>query len=148
MEKTIKKFLEWIGLKERIHNNESVPPLFKENEIWWCYIGENVGVEINGKNEQFSRPIFIYKKYDKYSFLGLPLTTKPKIGTWFVQITFTGINQTVVLSQGRAYDYRRFKEKMGELDEKDSQKVREGYEKLHSFSLKNRPPAISDESRG
>ena len=144
----IKRFLEWIGLKEQIHSAENIPPLFKENEIWWCYVGENVGVEVNGKNEQFTRPIFILKKYDKYSFLGLSLTTKNKEGSWFVLITFNGIDQTVVLSQGRVYDYRRFKEKIGELNEKDAQKVREEYLKLHTRSIKNRPPVISDGSRG
>jgi hypothetical protein len=44
----IKRFLEWIGLKEKLHEKESVPPFFKEAEIWWCYFGENVGSEING----------------------------------------------------------------------------------------------------
>ena len=144
----IKRFLAWIGLKEKIHNNESLPPLFKENEIWWSYIGENVGVEINGKDQKFTRPVFVFKKYDKYSFLGLPLTTKPKTGSWFAPITFIGINQNVVLSQGRVYDYRRFKEKIGELDEKDSKIIRDMYFKLHNIAEKNRPPVISDRSRG
>jgi len=143
----IKKFLDWIGLKERIHVNCAIPPFFKEGEIWWCYVGENVGNEINGKNEQFSRPVFVFKKYDKYSFLGLPLTTKLKEGTWYVRINFAEIEQTVVLSQGRTFDYRRFKEKIGEVDEFDVEMIREGYEKLHSPKT-NRPPAISDKSRG
>lgn len=142
----IKKFLEWIGLKEKIHNNDSVPPLFKEGEVWWCYLGENVGNEINGKNEQFTRPMFVYKKYDKYSFLGLPLTTKIKKGTWYAEIDFVGIKQTVVLSQGRTLDYRRFKEKVGELREDEVKQISVNYIKLHS--LKNRPPVIADRSRG
>lgn len=129
----IKRFLEWIGLKEKLHKNEAVPPLFKEGEIWWCYVGENIGNEINGKSEQFSRPVFVFKKYDRYSFLGLPLTTTLKEGTWYIEINFTGIKQTVVLSQGRTFDYRRFKEKIGELDGFDVQKIRDGYIKLHSY---------------
>ncbi len=143
----IKRFLKWVGLKEKIHNNDSVPPLFKEGEVWWCYIGENVGTEINGKNEKFTRPVFVLRKYDKYSFLGLPFTTKTKEGTWYVQINFVGIKQTVVLSQGRALDYRRFKEKIGELEEDEVANIRAEYIKLHS-SFKNRPPTISDRSRG
>lgn len=143
----IKKFLGWIGLKERIHNNNSVPPLFKEGEIWWCYLGENIGNEINGKNEQFTRPVFVYKKYDKYSFLGLPLTTTLKQGTWYVEINFIGIKQTIVLSQSRTLDYRRFKEKIGELGEDEVLEIRSKYIALH-LSGKNRPPAISDGSRG
>ena len=111
----IKRFLEWIGLKEKLHNAEYTPPFFKEGEIWWCYMGENVGVEINGKHAQFTRPVLVFKKYDRYSFFGLPLTTKTKTGSWYSPITFGSISQTVVLSQGRTLDYRRFKEKMGEL---------------------------------
>ena len=64
----IKKFLEWIRLKERLHINNYEPPLFKEGEVWWCYIGENIGNEINGKSRKFTRPIFIFKKYDRYTF--------------------------------------------------------------------------------
>ena len=66
---------------------------------------------------------------------------------WYVEINFAERKQTIVLSQGRTYDYRRFKEKIGELDSGDVRKIINGYEKLHSFE-KNRPPAISDKSRG
>ena len=51
--------MDWI--KEKLHNKEHKPPLFKEGEVWWCYWGENVGIEINGKNDQFTRPVFILK---------------------------------------------------------------------------------------
>ena len=127
----IKRFLEWIGLKERLHKKQSIPPFFKEGEIWWCHFGENIGSEINGKGDKFTRPVFILKKYDRYLFLGLPLTTKFKIGTWYTEIDFNNKKQTVVLSQGRVFDYKRFKEKIGELDKNDVQKVRDGYIKLH-----------------
>jgi len=145
--KIIKNFLKWIGLKEKIHGGNHTPPFFKEGEIWWCYVGENVGVEVNGKGGQFTRPIFILKKYDRYSFLGLPLTTKSKIGTWYVAASFQGSKQTVVLSQGRVFDYRRFKEKMGELDEPDVERIIEAYAVLHC-PLKNRPPVRENGSRG
>jgi mRNA-degrading endonuclease toxin of MazEF toxin-antitoxin module len=143
----LKKFFEWIGVKERIHNTEYVPPLFKEGEIWWCHAGENVGVELNGKGEKFTRPFLIFKKYSRYSFLGLPLTTKMKVGTWYTTVHFGGTNQNIILAQGRVFDYRRLKEKMGELEESESEKVREGYTLLHSFH-KNRPSVVSDEGRG
>ena len=99
-------------------------------------MGENVGVEVNGKSDKFTRPIFVFKKYDRYSFLGLPLTTKSKIGSWYVSISFNGIKQTVVLSQGRSFDYRRFKEKIGELDESDREKIKKAYADLHISPLK------------
>ena len=132
----LKKFLEWIGLKERLHSQEHLPPFFKEGEVWWCYVGENIGVETNGKSGQFTRPVFIFKKYDKYSFLGLPLTTKSKTGSWYARIEFGGIMQTVILSQGRTFDYRRFKEKMGQLEEQYVRAIKIGYGQLHSLPIK------------
>jgi mRNA interferase MazF len=83
-----KKFLEWIGLKEKIHNKKSVPLYFNEGEIWWCAVGENIGIEINGKGKLFSRPVFVYKKLSKDGFLGIPLTTQEKKGSWFIEIDF------------------------------------------------------------
>lgn len=136
MNSVIKKFLEWVGLKEKLHAQAHHPPLFKEGEIWWCYVGENVGIEMNGKGEKFTRPIFIFKKYDRYSFLGLPLTSRIKTGTWYVPINFGQKDQIVVLSQGRVFDYRRLKEKIGELEETESNKVRDGYNALHFLHKK------------
>jgi len=146
---TIKRFLEWIGLKEKLHNAKHIPPLFKEGEVWWCYVGENIGMEINGKGDQFTRPLFIYKKYDKYSFLGLPLSTKQKVGSWYVLIDFKGVPQTIVLSQGRVFDYRRFKEKVGQLEDGDFLKIKLAYSKLHAIDQKtDRPSAVSSRGRG
>ncbi len=127
----IKRFLEWIGLKERLHGQSHEPPFFRENEIWWCHVGENIGVEINGKNDKFTRPIFILKKYDKYSFLGLPFSTKNKIGNWYVSIYFAGVPQVAILSQSRVFDYRRLYKKIGELTKKDGVLIREAFTNLH-----------------
>jgi hypothetical protein len=38
----------------------------------------------------------VFKKYDRYSFFALPLSTKNKTGSWYASITFGGINQVVV----------------------------------------------------
>ena len=127
----IKKFFEWIGLKERLHTHNYQPPFFKEGEVWWCYLGENVGIEINGKSDKFTRPVLIFKKYDKYSFLGLPLSTKNKIGSWYVPISFLGLIQVVILSQSRVLDYRRLDKKMGELDFIEVSKVSDAFIALH-----------------
>ncbi|HAO64397.1 TPA: hypothetical protein DCQ44_00245 [Candidatus Taylorbacteria bacterium] len=130
----IKRFLEWIGLKEKLHTRNYQPPLFKEGEVWWCAVGENIGVEINGKSNNFTRPVLVFKKYDKYSFLGLPLSTKNKVGSWYAPIYFLGIPQVVVLSQSRVFDYRRLDRRMGELDEFEVSVVKEVFFMLHMTS--------------
>ena len=57
----MKRFLEWIGLKERLHNAVHRPPLVSEGDMWWVSFGENVGSEINGKSDKFTRPAIILK---------------------------------------------------------------------------------------
>ena len=41
----------------------------REQEIWWCSIGLNVGTEIYGKGEDFARPVLIINS--KLGNLGL-----------------------------------------------------------------------------
>ena len=41
-------FIEWMSLKRKLKNINQFP-LFKEGSIWWASVGENIGIEINGK---------------------------------------------------------------------------------------------------
>lgn len=69
-----KYFDDWIEVKSDLHETAVVRRI-KEGEIWWCAIGENVGVEINGKSKTFARPVLILRKLGKYSFMSIPLTS-------------------------------------------------------------------------
>jgi mRNA-degrading endonuclease toxin of MazEF toxin-antitoxin module len=128
----------WV--KRDLHDFEHTPPLFKEGEVWWCRVGENIGVEINGKGDEFTRPTLIFRKYDRYSFLGLPLSTKIKIGSWYEQVNFKGCIQTVTLVQGKTLDYKRLKEKMGQLKNDEFKHVIDSYIGLHNAFIKIDPP--------
>ena len=119
-----KHFREWFRLKEKLHFGNSTPRI-KEGDIWWCSCGENIGIEINGKNDLFSRPVFIYKKLGRFGFVGIPLTSQNKVGSWYVQFDFQGKNQTAVLSQIKALSVSRLSSRMGELDASDVKKIKE-----------------------
>ena len=127
----IKRFMEWIRLKSRLHDlpNASIP-LFKEGEVWWCGIGDNVGSEINGKSSNFTRPVLIFKKFSGELFSGLPMTTKIKSGTLYVNISFKLKTQGVVLNQGRTLNARRLYTLIGQCDEEDMKKVKAGFGRL------------------
>ena len=128
----IKRFLEWIGLKEKLHNAGYAPPFFKEGEIWWCAVGENVGIEVNGKGKAFSRPVYIYKKLSREGFLGIPLSTKQKAGTWYVEVTFQEKISIANLAQIRVFSVSRLFGRIGSLDGKDSDKIKDGFLRLYS----------------
>ncbi|MBQ9484707.1 hypothetical protein IJU85_01210 [Candidatus Saccharibacteria bacterium] len=78
-----KHFEEWIVVKSDLHNKSTLRDI-KEGDIYWCAVGENVGVEINGKSETFARPVVIMKKLSKFGFMGIPLTSQPHSGSWYV----------------------------------------------------------------
>ncbi len=125
-----KDFAGWIKIKEKLHHSSHKPPYFKKREIWWCSIGENIGTEANGKNKFFRRPVVIVKKLDAYSFVGVPLTTKVKEGTWYVKITHGGSCSVALINQVRYFDYRRLDKKMATLDEADFSQILEALKSL------------------
>lgn len=126
----IKKFFEWIKLKEKLHGNIFKPPLFREGEIWWCSVGENVGSEINGKSNLFSRPVLIFRKLSSGTFLGIPTSSQERKGTWYVRVTLHDKLSTAILSQIRIFDYKRLSTKLGHLDAYDFKQVKMAFKKL------------------
>lgn len=125
-----KDFDGWIIVKENMHNAGRVPDI-REGEIWWCAVGENVGVEINGKNDVFSRPVLILKKLSRYGFLGVPLTSQEHIGSWYVSFEFKNKKQYASLAQIRVLSVCRLYRKMGMVPESDLEIVKNGFRKLY-----------------
>lgn len=134
----IKRFLEWIGLKKKLHNKISKAPYVNEGEIWWVSMGENVGFEISGKSHLFSRPVIVFRKLTHNFYLVVPVTSQVRSGSWYVPFKQGRKVNVACLHQVRTVDYRRFFSKLGELDDEDYRKIIYGFNKLYSH--KNIPP--------
>jgi len=109
----IKEFDKWINKKKFIHNKQSLPPFFKERDIWWASIEED------GKNDNFVRPVLIVKKFNNEIFLGVPLSTKLKDNKYYIQISVTDKTVSALISQLRVLSSRRIWNKLAELDKGD-----------------------------
>ena len=116
--KHIKKFQEWFLLKERVNNLEKFP-YFREGEIWWCYLGENVGHEENGKGELFLRPVIILKKFNSRLFYGIPTTSVYKDNKFYFEIKLKEKSSYALLSQMKAIDVKRLSHKMTKMPDGD-----------------------------
>ncbi len=125
-----KHFDEWNEIKKLRHSSGRIP-VIKDGEIWWCAMGENVGVEINGKNESFSRPVLVLKKLSRFGFMGIPLTSREYEGSWYVGFVFRDKKQTAALAQARVMSVSRLYERMGVTTRGDFQKVKDGFGKLY-----------------
>lgn len=97
--------------------------MFKERDIWWASVGVNIGFEEDGKNGNFVRPVLILKKFNREIFLGVPLSTKIKSNKYYLPISVTGKQVSVVISQIRVFSSKRIWNKLAELDKGDFSKV-------------------------
>ena len=127
----LKRFLIWIGIKQSLHERDIRPPYFKEGELWWAHIGENIGSEVDGKGSEFTRPVVVFRKLGAYTFLAVPTSAKQKEGTWYVAFRHKGIDEVALLSQIKVVSFKRLKEKIGELDGRDMDRIREAFRALY-----------------
>lgn len=104
--------------------------LFKEGQVWWINIGQNLGGESYGKGRLFSRPVLVYRKLSTELFIGIPLTSKIKHGTWFVGVRHREKKVTALLHQIRVFDRKRLLNSMGHLDDEDYRKIKTGLRDL------------------
>lgn len=129
------RFQQWIKLKRRISDSKKLP-YFYEREIWMIYIGGNVGMEQNGKGDLFLRPVLIFRKFGKYSFLGIPLTSKEKLGKLYHEFRW-GKNKRnfCCLAQLRAFDSRRLKYRMGKISVENFREIQKKVFEVENLSI-------------
>jgi len=104
----MKRFLEWIKIKEFLHLKKN-PPGFNEGEIWWANIGENIGHEENGKDARFVRPFVVIKKFNKDLLFGVPCSSVFKENRYYYKINMETIDfeTSALLSQTRTISSKR-----------------------------------------
>ncbi|MEK7117130.1 MAG: type II toxin-antitoxin system PemK/MazF family toxin [Patescibacteria group bacterium] len=104
----MKRFLEWIKIKEFLHLKKN-PPGFNEQEIWWANIGENIGHEEDGKDVRFVRPFIIIKKFNKDLLFGIPCSSVLKENKYYyrVNVETSDFETAALLSQARTISSKR-----------------------------------------
>jgi mRNA interferase MazF len=111
-----KDFYAWNEIKASLQRRESFAEgegaACYSREIWMCSIGINVGSEVDGKNESFSRPVLVYKVFNMDMFWGIPLTTKTRSGDFYFTFNLGGVDNTAVLSQLRLFSTKRLDRKI------------------------------------
>lgn len=112
-----KDFINWIQYKILLQNSPK-NTVFQERQIWWCSIGVNVGVETDGKNQKFNRPVLILKKFNHSQFWAIPLTSQVKVeNDLYYKINLKGKVSYLCLSQMRVMDSKRLNNLIFQMDE-------------------------------
>ena len=118
-----KDFDGWNKIKKDLDKREE-KFFFKEGEIWWMSVGLNVAKESCGKGIIFRRPVLVLKKLSSDTFIGLPLSSKEKIGSWFIDITVGNKKRYVLLYQIRMFSTNRFESRLATVDDNDFKSVK------------------------
>jgi mRNA-degrading endonuclease toxin of MazEF toxin-antitoxin module len=124
---SIKNFDVWNSIKKEI-NTKNQKIFFHEREIWFCKLGQNIGFEQNGKGKYFLRPVLILKKFNKYIFVGLPMTSVKKDKMFYFNLNNN--LGSIILSQIRLIDSKRLFYKKSKITEKDFSKIKEKLKEL------------------
>ena len=131
MKEYIKNFDEWNIQRKMVQKNsvvESCDFFFHEKEVWWSALGVNIGVEMDGKNENFERPVLVLRKINDQQFYGIPVTSKDKKGEFYIKFIF-GNNKNknqgkVCLSQVRVFSTKRLLRKIGKSNLDDFKNIK------------------------
>jgi pseudaminic acid cytidylyltransferase len=112
---------KWNALKQKIDKRK--PILFRERDILFISMGQNIGYEQYGKGEDFLRPVVVIKKFNKNLFLGIPLSSQLKMGHFFHDVTFKKRVNTAMLLQSKTFDSKRIKYRLATLSENQFNKL-------------------------
>lgn len=128
---TFLKFIDWMRLKISLDTIQRIVPPVNERDIWWISFGKNIGSEINGKSEWFSRPGLILKKLSHGFYLVAPTTSKIHSGNWYIKIRNSKRDSYVCLHQVRTIDYRRLSNKVGQVESSEFITIKERFHELY-----------------
>jgi len=125
-----KDFDKWNKEKKELHE-KNVELYYHVREIWWCYLGLNIGTEQDGNNEKFLRPVIIVRAFGPYTCLVIPLTTSTQKHSLRVSVGKVKDKEaTAVLSQMKVIDTKRLLEKIDFMENNAFLKLRKAIKNL------------------
>lgn len=114
-----KDFDRW-NIKKKTTQEINEPVLFYEREVWWCIVGTNIGVEIDGKYELFLRPVVVVRKFNKHMTLVAPTTTQNKDNKYYFNVLGEDDKTyNTCVSQIKSISSKRLFRKIGMVKESD-----------------------------
>ena len=122
MEKDFNKWNE----EKKVNNKKEVDRnlFYTERDVWWCAVGVNIGVETDGKHENFERPVLIIRKFNQHMFWCVILTSNVRVGDFYQKITHEGGSSWVMLSQFKTLSTKRLLRRIGRISEDQFDNIR------------------------
>ena len=120
-----KQFDKWNELKKVVDAKDTIIK-FQQRHILFMNVGSNIGFEQDGKDEEFLRPVLVYKKFNNRVFIGIPLTSKEKKDKFHFEFEYKrGKKSIAILSQLRLFDIKRAKYYDGKISKEYFKQLQE-----------------------
>lgn len=132
----MKDFDGW-NERKKIYNKKPSIVGVHEREVWWVSLGLNIGIETDGKNEEFERPVLVLKRFNIEMIWILPITSQIKNTTFHQNFTLQGREYYAALTQIRTVSTKRLLRKSGTIPKKDFRNIRK---RVMSFLQTNEDP--------
>lgn len=122
----IKEFDAWNAIKKEVHAQDKSVRI-RAGEIRWASCGVNIGSEIDGKGQSFTRPVLVLHVIGSTLALVIPLSTKLKSVAGYIPFTFRGRTTSLCIHQARAMSQRRLLSRMGRISNDRLQVVKQEF---------------------
>jgi len=126
----MKNFDNWNKKKKDIdYNIKNILPA--KRQVWWISVGLNIGVEEDGKNSNFERPVLVIKVFSRQCFLGIPITSSNKINKrYYFPIEHKNNKYFLILSQIRLFSTKRLSRKIFKINSQKFIKIKKELKKV------------------
>lgn len=131
-----KDFDTWNEEKKKLHAHVFAD-FVHMREVWWCAVGVNVGVEADGKHDNFERPVLVLQKFSKDAVLAVCITSRVrKDNSYHVVYAHDGKEFSAVISQIRLVSTKRLIRKIFSMDSANFRRIRDAVAEM----INKRPP--------
>lgn len=126
----MKDFDGWNNIKKNI-DTRLQNKLYHKREVWWCYLGTNVGFEQDGTGNDRMRPVLIIRGFSPQVCIVLPLTTSKKESPYHFFIGKVAEREaSVIISQIKLIDTKRLVDKIGFINKDIFESIRKAVKDL------------------
>jgi mRNA interferase MazF len=129
----VKDYNEWKEKKAELNSYVGTPPQVRAGDIWWASVGDNIGSEINGKGELFSRPFLILKVTGNGFYFGIPLSTRIKFNKQYIFLKSGTKDAVACLHQSQAIDFRRLSDRITTVSNDELDRIRKAFLEYYSI---------------
>lgn len=110
----------------------------ERKQIWWACLGQNIGIETNGKNYRFERPVLVIKAFNACALFVAPLTSTLGTHQFLIEFNHLGQKKSVNVSQLRTLSAKRFTKRSPTCQMLILTALFHRFRKLSSINLKPR----------